>query len=137
MSRKPFPTTAKRSRLMSKVRQRDTSAEMRVRRELRAMGVGYRLHAKELPGTPDIVNRKRRWAIFVHGCFWHLHEGCKRGALPQRNREMWIEKLEKNRQRDWQNVSELLDLGYSVLVVWECETKDPVLLRKNLSTFLG
>ena len=136
MTRPTFHTTSKRSKLMSKVRQRNTSAEMRVRRELRDLRVGYRLHAKDLPGTPDIVNRGRRWAIFVNGCFWHLHEGCKRGSLPKRNREQWIEKLESNKRRDWQSMSQLLDLGYSVLVVWECETRDPVQLRTILSTFL-
>ena len=136
MTRATFRTTSKRSKLMAKVRQRNTSAEIRVRQELRDLGIGYRLHAKDLPGTPDIVNRSRRWAIFVNGCFWHLHEGCKRGALPKRNRQQWIKKLEANKQRDWRSLSELLDLGYSVLVVWECETRDPVQLRTILSTFL-
>ena len=133
----PVRTTAKRSRLMGKVRQRDTSAEMCVRKELRSLGIGYRLHARDLPGTPDIVNRGKKWAIFVNGCFWHLHEGCKRGSLPQRNREFWLKKLEGNKKRDWQNMAQLLDLGYGVLVVWECETRDPVQLRTILTTFLG
>lgn len=136
MTRGTFRTTTKRSELMAKVRRRNTSAEMRVRQELRDLGIGYRLHAKDLPGTPDIVNRGRRWAIFVNGCFWHLHEGCKRGTLPKRNRRQWMEKLEANKQRDWRSLSELLDLGYSVLVVWECETRDSVQLRTILSTFL-
>lgn len=122
---------------MAKVRRGNTSAELKVRQTLRELGVHYRLHAADLPGKPDIVHRRDRWAIFVNGCFWHFHQGCKRGSVPKRNREFWLEKLEKNRRRDWRNVSDLMALGYSVLVVWECETRDPSQLRRILQTFFS
>lgn len=132
-----LPTTERRSRWMSRVKTRDTAAEMRVRRALWRLGARYRLQARDLPGKPDIVNRRGRWAIFVHGCFWHFHQDCPRGSLPKRNHEHWKQKLEKNRARDYRRLNDLLTLGYSVLVVWECETHDPVRLSRMLKAFLS
>lgn len=112
-----------RSRLMSRVRGKDTAPELSVRAALRKLGIRYRLHAKELPGKPDIVNRKRRWAIFVHGCFWHGHR-CGRGRLPTTNVEFWKAKIAANQERDRSAISKLRERGWITLVVWECQLKD-------------
>jgi DNA mismatch endonuclease (patch repair protein) len=122
---------------MKRVKQADTPPEKAVRRALSALGVRYRLNAKGLPGTPDIVNRARRWAIFVHGCYWHAHEGCPRWRLPKRNREFWAEKFEANRKRDRQKIDELENLGFTVLVVWQCELEVEVQLRERLDRWVG
>jgi DNA mismatch endonuclease (patch repair protein) len=122
---------------MKRVKQADTPPERVVRRALSALGVRYRLNAKGLPGTPDIVNRARRWAIFVHGCYWHAHEGCPRWRLPKRNREFWAEKFEANRKRDRQKIDELENLGFTVLVVWQCELEVEVQLRERLDRWVG
>lgn len=115
---------------MAKVGSHDTRPEMLVRRCLSALGHRYRLQAKDLPGRPDIVNRCRKWAIFVHGCYWHQHPGCARATLPRRNREFWIAKFRRNRERDAASVVALRQLGFKVVVVWECETKDPAALKR-------
>ena len=117
---------------MSRVRQAGTSPELDVRRTLRELGVRYRLNARTLPGSPDIANRARRLAIFVHGCFWHRHEGCARTTTPTRNRDFWLEKFAANEARDARNTAALRKLGYRVIVVWECETRDAELLRNRL-----
>jgi len=132
MASNELKTTPERSRLMKRVRQAHTPPERAVRRILYDLGVRYRLHAKDLPGRPDIVNRSRRWAVFVHGCYWHAHEGCPRWRLPKRNRGFWAEKFEANRRRDRRKIAELEDLGFEVLVVWECETRDRDTLRERL-----
>lgn len=132
MSRVKLETTPRRSQLMRRVRQANTPAERAVRKILHDLGVGFRLHAKDLPGSPDIVNRSHRWAIFVHGCYWHAHENCSRWRLPKRNREFWAEKFEANRERDRRKMAELEELGYAVLVVWECEIQVEDQLRKRL-----
>lgn len=129
-----FQTTPSRSKLMSRVRQADTPAELEVRRLLHACGVHFRTRARDLPGSPDIVNRSRGWAIFVHGCFWHGHEGCARWRLPKRNRATWRKKFGANRERDRRAIDALESAGLRVLVVWECElTDEPELLGKLLS----
>lgn len=112
-----------RAERMSRVRGRDTGPEMAVRRILHAMGYRYRLHAKELPGRPDIVFRKRRIAIFVHGCFWHRHPdpNCRLARLPKSRLDFWLPKLEGNQARDLANVEKLEAAGWRVLIVWECE----------------
>lgn len=102
---------------------------------LHGMGLRYRLHAKELPGKPDIVFRKRRAAIFVHGCFWHSH-GCETGQAPKSKLDYWLPKLEANRERDRRNAEALRATGWSVLTVWQCELKDMESLRKTLSDFV-
>lgn len=124
-----------RSRLMARVRPKDTKPEMLVRRLVHGMGIGYRLHRRDLPGTPDLVFAGRRKVVFVHGCFWHQHD-CSRGSRPGSNREFWNRKLDKNIARDRANLSALKASGWSVLVVWECETRDPDVLQRRLRRFL-
>jgi DNA mismatch endonuclease (patch repair protein) len=128
-------TIEQRSRIMRAVKTADTGPEMIVRRVLHAMGFRYRLHAKELPGRPDIVFRKRKKAIFVHGCFWHGH-GCKTGKAPKSKLEYWLPKIAANKARDERNVSTLQTRGWSVLNVWQCELKDTPVLRQSLSDFV-
>lgn len=124
-----------RSRLMARVRQRGTAPELAVRALLRHEGVSYRLNACDLPGSPDIVHRGRRKAIFVHGCFWHRHPGCKRCTTPKQNFAFWQEKFDKNIQRDERKLAELRAKGYDVLVIWECETLSPESLAPKLRVF--
>lgn len=127
---------ADRKRTMRSVRSTDTSPEMTVRRLLHSMGYRYRLHDKNLPGRPDIVFSGRKKVIFVHGCFWHGHE-CKAGhKIPKTNSEYWIAKLTRNKERDMRNQSLLTDLGWWILVVWECETRDVESLKQMLRSFL-
>lgn len=108
-----------RSRMMSSVRAENTRLELEVRRRLFALGFRYRLHGRDLPGTPDMVFPKHRAVLFVHGCFWHYH-GCHLSALPSTRRSWWKEKLERSRTRDSEAVSKLRDLGWRILVIWEC-----------------
>ncbi len=105
---------------MSSIRGRNTRPEMAVRQYLHREGFRYRLHDRSLPGTPDIVFRRHKVVIFVHGCFWHRHAGCRLAANPASNAEFWIEKLSKNVERDLRNVQELLHAGWRVVVIWEC-----------------
>jgi len=112
-----------RSRMMAGIRGKDTKPEMIVRRVLTAAGVRYRLHRRDLPGAPDLVMAGRRTVIFVHGCFWHRHEGCRYAKLPSSNAEFWRAKLESNVERDRKAVADLLATGWRVLTVWECATR--------------
>lgn len=113
----------RRSRNMAAIKGKDTEPEMAVRRLLHSLGFRYRLHARDLPGKPDIVNRSRRKAIFVHGCFWHAH-GCKRGnRQPKTNPDYWLKKIGRNVERDNQHLAELQEADWDVLVIWECETR--------------
>ncbi len=131
VARTTEPVDPARSAQMAKVRGRDTKPEMRVRRALHAAGVRYRLHAKDLPGRPDIVLRSRRLAIFVHGCFWHRHAdpSCKLARLPKSRLDFWMPKLEANRARDQLKEAALRDLGWTVLIMWECELKNEAIER--------
>ena len=113
-----------RSRMMSSVRAKNTKLEMEIRRRLFAMGFRYRLHGKDLPGTPDMIFPKYSAVIFVHGCFWH-HHGCHLSKLPGTRRSWWKKKLEGNRTRDFDVMAELRMLGWRVLVVWECGFRRP------------
>jgi len=113
-------TAAKRSAIMSAVKSKNTKPERRVRSALHALGYRFRLHRKDLPGVPDIVLPKYRTVVFVHGCFWHQHPGCKKATLPQQNREFWAAKLSGNADRDLVVEHELATLGWHVLVIWEC-----------------
>lgn len=130
-------TPEQRSERMSRVRARDTKPEMIVRRLLHAKGFRYRLHDRRLPGTPDLVFSGRRKAIFIHGCFWHRHEGCHLARIPKSKVEFWTSKLEGNRARDIANVTTLEELGWKVLVVWECELKNLHALTDRLIRFLN
>lgn len=122
MKRKRAPL--KRSEVMSRVRARDTRPEMRIRRALHTAGLRYRLHAKDLPGRPDIVFRRVRLAIFVHGCFWHRHPECEHARMPKTRLGFWRTKLKANVARDARQVAELEAAGWTVLTLWECETRD-------------
>ena len=113
----------KRSEIMSKIKAIDTSIEIIVRKYLFLKGFRYRKNDRRYPGTPDIVLPKHKTIIFVNGCFWHGHEGCKHYRLPKSNTEFWEEKIEKNRVRDKANIGKLKDKGWKVIVVWECELK--------------
>ena len=108
-----------RSRIMSSVGQRDTGAEVVLRRALHREGLRYRLHDRSLPGSPDIVFARFRAVVFVNGCYWHSH-GCYRTTVPKSRREFWTGKFEANRERDAKNVRMLLEQGWRVLTVWEC-----------------
>lgn len=121
---------------MSRVRAKDTKPEMTVRRMLHAAGYRYRLHARDLPGRPDLVFPARRKVVFINGCFWHRHRDCALARLPKSRTEFWTEKLERNRERDERNVEALRGLGWDVLTVWECEVSDPVALMPRVVAFL-
>jgi DNA mismatch endonuclease, patch repair protein len=120
-----------RSRNMTAVRRRDTVPELRVRSSLHSIGLRFRLHDNRLPGSPDITLRRHNTVVFVHGCFWHGHD-CPRGKVPSTRQEFWLPKLIRNRERDQQQLRSLRDLGWRVLVVWECETKDEARLTRRL-----
>lgn len=113
-----------RSRMMSGIRGKDTKPELTVRKALFAAGFRFRLHRRDLPGVPDIVLPGKRVAIFVHGCFWHMHSGCNNAKLPSSRQDFWREKLGRNIERDKKNIDALIDLGWRVLVVWECSTRE-------------
>ena len=109
---------------MSLIRGKDSSPELKLRRLVHGMGFRYRLHVKDLPGKPDLVFPSRRAVIFMHGCFWHRHPGCKLARMPKSKLDFWRPKLEGNRERDLRNQEILEKLGWHVLVVWECEMKN-------------
>lgn len=129
---------AKRSEVMRKVKSSNTRPEMVVRRLAHRLGYRFRLHQKNLPGTPDLVFPGRRKVIFVHGCFWHQHPdpNCKGSRRPKSNQEYWLPKLQRNVQRDKRARSELKDAGWSVLAVWECEISRTVELEARITSFL-
>ncbi len=122
---------------MAAVRGRDTGPEMVVRRLVHSLGYRYRLHNRKLPGVPDLVFPCRRKIIFVHGCFWHRHPGCKLARMPKSRLDFWVPKLEGNHERDEKNAKLLRNSGWRVKVIWECETTHPERLRKGLERFLG
>lgn len=105
---------------MQRVRQRNTAPELRLRRWLWRAGHRFVTHAAKLPGRPDLSNTRRKWAIFVHGCFWHGHEGCPKSRLPKRNVEFWADKIAANVARDARKEEALRELGFDVYVVWDC-----------------
>ena len=117
-----------RSRMMSGIRGKHTKPEMLVRRALFAAGYRFRLHRRDLPGAPDIVLPGRKVSIFAHGCFWHVHAGCKNAKLPSTHPEFWRGKLEGNVERDRRAIEALLANGWRVLTVWECATRNPAAL---------
>ena len=125
------------SQRMAGIRQKGTKPELIVRRVLRRLGVHYRLQNRDLPGSPDLANRRRKWAVFVHGCFWHRHPGCHLTTTPKRNREFWAAKFARNVERDRQRADELRAAGFEVVTVWECETRAPEVLAMRLQRELG
>ena len=130
---------ARRSWNMSRIRGKDTGPERIVRSALHRLGFRFRLHGRELPGRPDIVLPKYRTVVFVHGCFWHRHRGCKNCTTPTNNRGFWVKKFEGNAARDKANARALRRCGWRVLVVWECEAEKPsglARLERRLVRFL-
>lgn len=125
-----------RSKIMRSVRRSGTKPEVAVRRVLHSLGFRFRLHRRDLPGTPDIVLPKYKTVVFVHGCFWHRHRGCKRSTTPKTRVEFWTRKFAQNVDRDRRDVDDLKRLGWSVIQLWECETFDPDTLRKRLLSVL-
>lgn len=130
-------TAEQRSAVMRRVKGRDTSPELALRKLLTRLGYRYRLHHKDLPGKPDLALPGRKAAVFVHGCFWHGHD-CKRGARqPKANADYWTAKIARNRARDARVQAELTAMGWRPLVVWECELKDAEALAARLDDHLG
>lgn len=125
-----------RSRIMASVPGKSTKPEILVRSIAHSMGYRFRLHRRDLPGKPDIVFPGRKSLVFVNGCFWHGHE-CKREKMPKSNKSFWDDKIKNNRLRDERVLSELKKLGWKVLTIWECETKDPEIVKRKLFEFLG
>ena len=115
----------KRSWNMSRISSKNTKPELIVRKILYQNGVRYRLHAKDLPGKPDISNKKKKFAVFVNGCFWHQHPNCSRANIPKTNKDYWIPKLERNIQRQEESINSLKKLGWNIFIIWECELKSP------------
>ncbi len=121
---------------MAAIRGKDTGPEMVVRSLLHRLGYRFRLHRKDLPGKPDIYLPRYRTAVFVHGCFWHMHD-CKYGqVVPKTNAEFWRKKRESNVERDARNLTAITERGWQPIVIWECETRNPVTLRQKLLALL-
>lgn len=129
-------TDPTRSALMRRVRRSRTAPEEEVAALLRTLGARYRRNVSSLPGSPDFANRRRGWAIFVNGCFWHHHRNCSRATSPKRNAEFWSAKFQSNRNRDAVKIKRLLRMGLRVLLVWECEVVDRGNLAIRLDGFL-
>lgn len=127
---------AERSAHMRRIRKVDTKPEIVVRRIAHALGLRFRLHRRDLPGTPDIVFPRHRKVVLVHGCFWHQHEGCRLARQPKSRLDYWLPKLERNAARDRAAAERLSALGWEALTIWECETRAPDLVRARLATFL-
>ena len=128
------PTTSAR---LGRIRQQDTAPELTVRSIVRELGLRYRIRNRDLPGSPDLANRTRRWAVFVHGCYWHSHEGCYRATVPKRNREFWEAKFIANEKRDRQSAANLKRRGFAVVTVWECELARPWVVRRRLARLVS
>jgi DNA mismatch endonuclease (patch repair protein) len=121
-----------RSRIMRSVRQKGTAPELAVGRFLYANGVRYRKNVRTIPGSPDFCNQTRRFAIFVHGCFWHRHPGCRLSTTPKQNAKFWKTKFVDNVRRDRQKERELAGRGFDVRIVWQCEAREPTAMRRTL-----
>jgi len=129
-------TPAQRSERMSRIKGKNTKPELIVRSLIHRMGYRYRLHGKGLPGRPDLVFTGRRKVIFVHGCFWHRHEGCRLARLPKSRLDFWRPKLEANAERDKEVERRVTELGWKILIIWECEVKNEAALAPRVRAFL-
>jgi DNA mismatch endonuclease (patch repair protein) len=128
-------TPQQRHECMSHIRSKDTKPEQLVRQALWHNGFRYRLHDKRLPGKPDIVLPKYHTVIFINGCFWHGHKGCRYYVIPKTNSSFWLDKIESNKARDARDISVLNEAGWRVMTIWECELKKPV-LERTISSLL-
>lgn len=128
---------ARRSTMMAGIRSKDTQPELRVRQIAHSLGFRYRLHRRDLPGSPDLVFPRLKKAILVHGCYWHRHPNCRYAYSPKSNTEFWEDKFRRNQERDRQAVSNLRSGGWDVLVIWECETRDARKLQGQIAEHLG
>jgi DNA mismatch endonuclease (patch repair protein) len=126
-------TIARRSAIMSGIRGKHTAPEILVRKAAHRLGLRFRLHSQHLPGRPDLVFAKWKTVVFVNGCFWHRHGGCKRTTVPKSNTAFWNEKFESNVRRDRSNYERLAALGWCVVVLWQCEVSTPEMAAKHLS----
>ena len=127
----------KRSWNMSRIKGRDTAPERKLRSGLHRLGFRYRIHDDKLPGKPDIVLRKYRTVIFVHGCFWHRHDGCKHAAIPKSNQDFWLKKFRDTLDRDKRNIEAIKNLNWRVIIVWECEiNSDPYQVTRSVAFHL-
>ena len=127
----------RRSEMMAGIRGQNTAPELAVRRIAHRMGLRFRLHRNDLPGRPDLVFPRHRTAVFVHGCFWHRHEGCRRASTPKSRTVFWTTKFAANVERDARQQAALRTLGWRVLVIWQCETKDEVAVERRLAALMG
>lgn len=127
----------RRSANMGRIRSKNTSPEIVLRRLIHGLGYRFRLHRRDLPGKPDIVFPSRRKIILMHGCFWHQHSACPEGRIPGSRPEYWVEKLKRNQVRDEANRTLLEQQGWKIFVVWECELKDAAAVTKAVKKFLG
>lgn len=125
-----------RSEIMSRIRSVNTGPELVVRRFVHGLGYRFRLHRRDLPGCPDLVFPGRHKVIFVHGCFWHRHQGCALARIPKSRVEFWREKLEGNARRDSRNERALRQIGWGVMTIWECQTRDLARLATRIGRFL-
>ncbi|MGR1216558.1 very short patch repair endonuclease [Metapseudomonas otitidis] len=121
-----------RNELMRSIRRKDTAPEIVTRKLLHSLGLRFRLHRKSLPGSPDIVLPKHRTVVFVHGCFWHRHPGCRYASTPKTRQEFWLPKFAANVERDARKEAQLREMGWRVLVIWECETRGLPELEERL-----
>lgn len=121
---------------MSKIRQQGTLPELVVRQVLHTLGLRYRTVNRDLPGSPDIANRSKRWAVFVHGCYWHAHRGCRLATVPKRNRAYWVAKFEDNHKRDLRSVRALRRMGFLVVTIWQCELKRLEIVSRKLAKLI-
>lgn len=126
----------RRSEIMSRIRSKNTSPEMKIRSLVHRLGYRYRLHYEKLPGKPDMAFPVRKKVIFVNGCFWHGHEGCSKGKLPKSNLEFWEPKIAKNKKRDDETAEKITSSGWKMLTIWQCELKNKEYLEKRIVDFL-
>lgn len=124
-----------RSQMMARIPSKNTKPELLTRSAVHALGLRFRNHVSDLPGKPDLANKKKKWAIFVHGCFWHSHSGCKLASSPKSNMGYWTTKLSVNCTRDQEKMRALHAMGFRVLIVWECQVHNRAPLAKTLAEF--
>lgn len=128
---------ARRSAMMARIRSKDTQPELRVRQIAHSLGYRYRLHRRDLPGSPDLAFPRLKKVILVHGCYWHRHPDCRYAYSPKSNIKFWKDKFRKNQERDRQSLSDLRSEGWDPLVIWECETRDAEKLQARIAEHLG